>query len=521
MSAAWFKLVMPSQEQNPKLAGRRTIGDFSVLGWLRRTCPIEPGAKRWTDDRIGWLLGQFGEERLKDCCFVVPSREFFPDRYNNSERAARALFDRTCGFMGIDATVVELEFYQPTHRPGFARSLIRTPLEWAGQFQLRDGKNLVRVDVTLLPLPESLIAVYAHELAHQLLLGSQRICADDRDHELVTDLTTTFFGMGVFNANESLRNQYRIDRRGDEVGRMGYLAPENWAYALALCAWLRDERKPAWARWLRPQVRRVFQQSLAYLARTGAAELVDGGPLDENARIDLLQSDYPRRATSEVVQPNESEALGHEPDDDEAAGDESSDGLGSEPGLDGGSNAPPTRVDSVALLLEASQYVEAEEWEKANECLSDVIRHEPTNGTAYQQRALVLIELGMFPEALKDAEAAVRFEHDDSESYLARGAAYVEVGRFEEAIADLARYIKDVDEPVASGRHASRGFYLRGLAHAGLRNFSAAIKDYSRAINRWPDWPEPYEGRAEIYELIGNTKRAQADRAQAHRRATP
>lgn len=150
-----------------------------------------------------------------------------------------------------------------------------------------------------------------------------------------------------------------------------------------------------------------------------------------------------------------------------------------------------------------------------------MIRLEPRNGTAYQQRAWVLIELGLSPEALKDAETAVRLEHDDSESYLARGAAYVKVRRFESAIADLTRYIKDVDEPVASGRHASRGFYLRGFAHSGLRNFSKAIKDYGRAIRRWPDWPEPYEARAEIYELLGKTKRADADREQARRRATP
>lgn len=57
-----------------------------MLSWLRRTCPIESGAKHWIEDRLGWLLGQFGRERLLNCSFVVPSREHLPDRYDSSER---------------------------------------------------------------------------------------------------------------------------------------------------------------------------------------------------------------------------------------------------------------------------------------------------------------------------------------------------------------------------------------------------------------------------------------------------
>jgi hypothetical protein len=219
-----------------------------VLGWLRPRCPIDLGAKRWTEDRVGWLLGQFGRERLQQSNIVVPTRQFFPDHYDNSEAAARVLFNRTCFFMGIDCAGVEMVFYQPTHRPGLARRMTRSRLEWAGLFEAREATNLVRVDVTLLPLPESLLAVFAHELAHHLLLGSKRISESDPDHELVTDLTTVFFGMGIFNANDSVENRYRLNRRGDEIGRLGYLTPATWGYALALCAWLRNECKPAWAR---------------------------------------------------------------------------------------------------------------------------------------------------------------------------------------------------------------------------------------------------------------------------------
>src|SRR5205823_1411314 len=112
---------------------------------------------------------------------------------------------------------------------------------------------------------------------------------------------TAFFGMGVFNANESYADHFRLNRRGDEIGRMGYLTPTIWAYALALCAWLRDEKKPAWAGWLRPAIRRNFRRSLAHLLHTGDAQVVEGGQLDDAGRVSLLKMEYPEFARADIV----------------------------------------------------------------------------------------------------------------------------------------------------------------------------------------------------------------------------
>jgi tetratricopeptide (TPR) repeat protein len=460
---------------------------------------------------MGWLLGQFGLERLQKSNIVVPTRQFFPDHYDSSEDAARSLFNRTCVLMGADTASVELVFYQPTHRPGLARRMVRSSLDWAGQFQLGEGRNLVRVDVTLLPQPESLIAVFAHELAHQLLLGSNRICEYDPDHELVTDLATVLFGLGVFNANDSLVNHYRLNRRGDEIGPLGYLTPAIWGYALALCAWLRSEQQPAWAVWLRPTIKSVFRGSAAYLARTGGPRIVNGGELDVDGRVSVLSGQYLEIAIAHMISSGEADVQDIEFNEN----------VDAEADLVEGTGAANGRAESVELLMAATQYIEAGEWSNAQECLTQAIRIDPENGTAYQQRVWVLLELGKFAEALQDAEFAVRMEPDDSESYRARGAACIKAGHFERAVVDLTRYVDEEDLGTASGTRASRGYYLRGLAYAGLGNFQQAVKDYSRAIRQWPDWPEPYEARAEAYEIIGNSRLARADRDQARRRATP
>ncbi len=397
---------------------------------------------------MGWLLGQFGLERLQQSNIVVPTRQFFPDHYDSSEDAARALFNRTCVLIGADPARVELVFYQPTHRPGLARSMVRSRLDWAGQFQFGEGRNLVRVDVTLLPQPESLLAVFAHELAHQLLLGSKRICEHDPDHELVTDLATVFFGMGIFNANDSLVNHYRLNRRGDEIGTLGYLTPTIWGYALALCAWLRNEEKPAWADWLRPAIRSIFRRSVAYLVRTGDAGVVDGGALDVDGRVSVLKVEYPEFAIADRISSGDTDSQDSELNENTDA----------QADLVEGSGAANNRAEAADLLIAASQYVEAGEWTKAQECLTEVIRIEPENGTAYQQRVWVLLEFGMFAEALQDAEVAVRMEPDDSESYRAQGASCIKVGQFERAVVDLTRYVDEEDKSGASGTRSSRGY---------------------------------------------------------------
>ncbi len=77
-------------------------------------------------------------------------------------------------------------------------------------------------------------------------------------------------------------------------------------------------------------------------------------------------------------------------------------------------------AESAELFYLASQHIEAAAWDEAMERLNELIAKQPENGTAYQQRDLVFLELGKFDDSLSDAEAAVRFEPGDYESYLAR-----------------------------------------------------------------------------------------------------
>ncbi len=128
----------------------------------------------------------------------------------------------------------------------------------------------VQINGTMLEEPETMIATMAHELAHVLLLGDGKIPRDLEKMEPLTDLMTVFSGFGVFNANAAFVQ--KRDSRGWSVGRLGYLSVQEYAYGLAVFAWIRGERDPSWAKELSRTVRVYMQDSLRYFRESNRAD---------------------------------------------------------------------------------------------------------------------------------------------------------------------------------------------------------------------------------------------------------
>ena len=130
-------------------------------------------------------------------------------------------------------------------------------------------KAVVRVDPYGLDRPSDLVGYLAHELAHQRLMGEDRVSGAEFDNELLTDLTATFHGFGGFLANNPRKSTGQLHRwPGTDLYRPEYLSEPMLGYAMAHVAWFRDEPRPAWAKHLRWAQRAVFNQGLNYLQRT-------------------------------------------------------------------------------------------------------------------------------------------------------------------------------------------------------------------------------------------------------------
>ena len=248
------------------------------MSWFTPNCPVDSETKAWLDESFGWLIDEFGIEVLRTVDVVLPTEQFFPNDFDGSATSVRELVVRICDYMDVDSDTIDLQLFEnldefrihPLASDGTSRShAIGTYHRHA------NGKCTVSLDMTRVKNPEAMVATIAHELGHVILLGEDRLDDDYPDHEPMTDLVTVFYGLGVFNANSSFvfEQWTNAQFQGWQASRTGYLSEEEFAYALALFAYLRGEHEPAWKSFLSTNIKSYFKSSLKYLLKTNDTPL--------------------------------------------------------------------------------------------------------------------------------------------------------------------------------------------------------------------------------------------------------
>jgi hypothetical protein len=106
-----------------------------MFTWFRPKIPVKPEVKQWVEARMGWLVEQFGWDRLVNGPTIVPNDEFFPDRFDGSKKSARAMFDRTSRYMDVDPTLVDLRFHYPNADNRFNPAIGKPQPNWAGLYR--------------------------------------------------------------------------------------------------------------------------------------------------------------------------------------------------------------------------------------------------------------------------------------------------------------------------------------------------------------------------------------------------
>ncbi len=134
---------------------------------------------------------------------ILPTEEFFPDKWDGTPQAGQVMFRRVCGYMGVDPRHVSLEFFDdPTPNSFLALdpSMGIAAGTWSPTSEF-GSSGFIRLERGSLDRPSDLVGTMAHELSHQRLLGERRLSPNAFDNELLTDLTAVYFGFGVFVAN--------------------------------------------------------------------------------------------------------------------------------------------------------------------------------------------------------------------------------------------------------------------------------------------------------------------------------
>jgi hypothetical protein len=235
--------------------------------------PISEQDRQWVDAGFMRLSRLLGRNRMLQTEIVLPDAEHFPDLYDKSEAAAEKMFLRICGYMQVHPGQINLEVF-----PDEIKELKSIMPYWGGDkeggaaglyFHPEDEskKIVVALKHSQLEDPMALAATIAHELSHVILLGGKLMERSIKDMEPLTDLTTVFLGMGIFNANCAVRfKQWQDNRKiGWSMKQQGYLPEEVFGYALARFAHERDERAPKWTKYLSTNLRSYFKKSVAWL----------------------------------------------------------------------------------------------------------------------------------------------------------------------------------------------------------------------------------------------------------------
>ncbi|MGW5194664.1 hypothetical protein ACWEOO_35780 [Kribbella sp. NPDC004138] len=219
------------------------------------------GSRRWIRSSMDWLVAEFGRDVLLRP-IALPS-DLIPDEYDGSVAAATELCGRIDAWMDLRPGQCGLSFELDGVRRPVNGLVVK---EQSGRWIRTNGQNQILLVPALAADPVALIATYAHEAGHELLLGSGRISLVRRpDHESLTDLLTVFYGLGIFTANAAYEHRPRPNGRGKQPLARGYLRESALSEALAHYAKLRGERHPDWDRYLDPPVRRGLRNQLVIL----------------------------------------------------------------------------------------------------------------------------------------------------------------------------------------------------------------------------------------------------------------
>jgi hypothetical protein len=242
---------------------------FNFFKSKKEFVPLNKEGREYFEQNMLWLKDEFPSPPVKNKKIFTPTQDDFPINWKDKKNCANDLLKILSEAMQININEIELDFYDNGVKEinmGASVMFINTEEdeeEASGLFlNKNDGndKYLIALDESLLKVPDSLIAVMAHELAHVKLLGEKQL---DENDELLTDLFTVFSGFGIFGANDSFHFSQSSDRWS--FGKRGYLNIDEWAYSLALMAFMRDEKDPSWSHYISLPIKKDFQNSLTYI----------------------------------------------------------------------------------------------------------------------------------------------------------------------------------------------------------------------------------------------------------------
>lgn len=140
---------------------------------------------------------------------------------------------------------------------------------------------------------------------------------------------------------------------------------------------------------------------------------------------------------------------------------------------------------------------------------SQALQIKPDDAYVYNHRGNLYRYLLEYEKAIADYSKAIEFAPDNLYYYEDRANAYRDAGKCDAAIADYLKRLAPTKKPLVGNQITYSNL---GRCYGETGQYKSAIDSYTKAIEIEPGHEGAYKNRSEMYEKIGETEKAKADR---------
>jgi tetratricopeptide (TPR) repeat protein len=165
-----------------------------------------------------------------------------------------------------------------------------------------------------------------------------------------------------------------------------------------------------------------------------------------------------------------------------------------------------SELGSQALMNRAQAYMRLGNYQMALADFDTVIRiRDEKLAQAYHDRAQLLIRLNRKREALQDLKRVVELEPKNIQLAWDVGRLSYDLEEYTDALSYYSKAINRIDKPQA------QMLLVRGEVFEKLKNYEAAIQDYTRVIEMKQDLANAHYLRGQATARLGNAEEACVD----------